>query len=81
MQMLSLTKNIPLSPTEQQRILDAHNKPGVIDKLSPVELRAKTAELRKSSTFTETERRLLIEAELLLATHLPHAPHPHNHTP
>jgi hypothetical protein len=64
LKLASALLNRPLTPTEQQRILAAHNKPGVIDELSPEELNAKTAELRKSSTITKAERRLLIEAGL-----------------
>lgn len=53
-----------MDQVERDALIAAHKKPGVIDQLTPAELKAKTEELRKSSTLTKAERRLLIEAGL-----------------
>ncbi|MDD4318911.1 MAG: hypothetical protein PHW10_01130 [Candidatus Peribacteraceae bacterium] len=61
---LSLAEQIlsrPLTEAQKTTVLEAHRLPGVIDALSPAELRAK-AEKLKSAGFTDEERRMLIEA-------------------
>lgn len=53
-----------ITEEEWKALLRAHNKPGVIDELSPSELTGKAKELRSESSISKEERRLLIETGL-----------------